>query len=280
MNVVEYARLKKVLGPTAVGTTKYYGTEGLAYTLSSNSRYYICSGIGTATDTDIVIGLSYMGLPVREIGAEAFEGNTRIKHVIIPDSVIVIGYDAFSGCAALEEIIIPNSVREIGWYAFNGCTALTSATIGHGVSYLSDYVFKGCRNLKTITFESNGINLTYMGQGLFNGCRSLDPFVVPLGVTKLLMGTLSANGGTTGGVTYQGVKSITIPAHVTTLASKAIYSCVNLESVVFEGTPDAIGTGMFSGCSKLRHILVPWSKGTFADVEAEWEALGATINYL
>lgn len=42
-------------GTEQEGTTTAEPTEGLEYTLSDDGTYYIVSGIGTATDTDIVI---------------------------------------------------------------------------------------------------------------------------------------------------------------------------------------------------------------------------------
>ena len=55
------------------------GTLGLAYTLSEDGTYYICSGIGTATDTNIEIGSIHEGLPVRRIADNAFLDNLTIS---------------------------------------------------------------------------------------------------------------------------------------------------------------------------------------------------------
>ena len=46
-------------------------SKGLAFELNSDGKGYTCTGMGTCTDTDIVIG-SYNGLPVIGIGAYAF----------------------------------------------------------------------------------------------------------------------------------------------------------------------------------------------------------------
>ena len=39
-------------------------TEGLSYALTEDGKSYLISGIGTATDTDIIIPTVYMGKPV------------------------------------------------------------------------------------------------------------------------------------------------------------------------------------------------------------------------
>ena len=67
------------------------GTEGLKYTLSSNKLYYTVSGIGTATDTDIVIPSEYEGLPVTAIGISAFNECTSLISVTIGSGIKSIG---------------------------------------------------------------------------------------------------------------------------------------------------------------------------------------------
>ncbi|MBQ8257729.1 MAG: leucine-rich repeat domain-containing protein, partial [Bacteroidaceae bacterium] len=54
---------------------------------------------------------------------EAFQNNTKITSVIIPDSVSFI-YNTFSGCTSLTSVTIGNGVHRIGEAAFQGCSAL------------------------------------------------------------------------------------------------------------------------------------------------------------
>ena len=98
-------------------------TEGLKYL--SCDEYCVVIGIGTATDTDIIIPSEYNGIPVTEIGVTAFDGNTNITSITIPDSVTKIESYAFKGCTNLKSIFIPASVTDIGYQAFEGCTNLT-----------------------------------------------------------------------------------------------------------------------------------------------------------
>lgn len=110
---------------TICGYVKY-STTGLDYSLSRDYTYYIVSGIGRATDTDVVIPSYYNNLPVKEIKSSAFEDNTYLTSIIIPNTVTYIGNYAFDGCSSLASIVIPDSVISIGDSAFSGCSSLTN----------------------------------------------------------------------------------------------------------------------------------------------------------
>ena len=59
------------------------------------------------------------GVPVVEIGEEAFEDCSLLKSVVIPDSVEVIGENAFSECSGLEELRLGAGVKKIEDDAFD-----------------------------------------------------------------------------------------------------------------------------------------------------------------
>jgi hypothetical protein len=74
---------------------KKTGTKGLAYELSEDKTYYICTGIGDCEETEIVIASEIGELPVTEIDPYAFDGNTYITKIVIPNSVTTIRSRAF-----------------------------------------------------------------------------------------------------------------------------------------------------------------------------------------
>lgn len=77
--------------------------------------------------------LSYSGMGsrveipegVKQIGAEAFKGNTRITSVVLPESLITIGEDAFAGCSSLKSISGGSNLTQIRDRAFQGCPIST-----------------------------------------------------------------------------------------------------------------------------------------------------------
>ncbi|MDR2047727.1 MAG: leucine-rich repeat domain-containing protein, partial [Clostridiales bacterium] len=84
---------------------------------------------------NILIPNMLFGLPVAEIGAEAFKDRVDLNSVIISSNVALIGKNAFLDCRALESvgfygltaqnavITIPDGVQ-IGAGAFSGCYAI------------------------------------------------------------------------------------------------------------------------------------------------------------
>ncbi|MBE6665657.1 MAG: leucine-rich repeat domain-containing protein [Ruminococcaceae bacterium] len=103
------------------------GSIGLKFTSNGDGTCYV-SGIGTCTDTDIVIPSVYNGERVTSIGSDAFYDCTGLTSITIPDSVTSIGSYAFDSCSGLTSVTIGNSVTSIGFYAFVRCTGLTSIT--------------------------------------------------------------------------------------------------------------------------------------------------------
>ena len=139
---------------------------GLAYTLNSDGASYSVSGIGTCTDTDIVIPDTYEGLAVTKIGTNAFDGKKSLTSVKIPNSVTSINGYAFRHCEGLASIDIPNSVTSIGIYAFSYCKSLTNIEIPESVTSIGYDAFSYCK-LAKVTIPSG---VTNIAGAMFRAC--------------------------------------------------------------------------------------------------------------
>ena len=146
------------------------GTEGLEYVLSSDGTYYLCKGIGTATETDIVIAGKYNGLPVLSCADKAFDNNKSITSVTLGNRMTSVGYKAFSYCTSLKRVTIPNSVQVISEYAFKGCSKLTGVTLPNSVTQLISFAFSDCTDLKSIIIPNS---VTSIGNYAFSNCPRL-----------------------------------------------------------------------------------------------------------
>ena len=170
-------------------------SEGLDYKFSTDGEYLTVVGIGSCTDTDIVIPSMYNGFPVREIAASAFEVCTSLTSITIPDSIITIGDYAFYGCRGLTDVTIANGVAVIGSSAFEGCTSLTSITIPDSVTAIGERAFFFCRALMSITVDKNNAAYKDIDGNLYtkDGTTLIQyavgktdtSFVIPDGVTTI-----------------------------------------------------------------------------------------------
>lgn len=99
--------------------------NGVLYQLRDDDHY---RAVGmTETGTELILPAEVDGIPVTEIGPDAFAGNTAITRAVIPDSVQTVGDGAFRGCSALETVVMPDGLVSILEYdkVFGGTPWLT-----------------------------------------------------------------------------------------------------------------------------------------------------------
>ena len=243
------------------------GTPGLQYTLNEEGAAYIASGMGTATETDIVIASEHNGLPVTGISKSAFKDETNITSVAILNGVTSIGNNAFYGCYWLKSITIPDSVTSIGSGAFFNCDSLTSITIPDNVTSIGSSAFLSCDSLTSITIPDS---VTSIDINTFANCDSLTSIVIPDSVTsigdyafsrctsleRITIGGSVTSIGESAFANCDSLKSITIPDSVTSIDEYAFSRCNSLASIVIPESVTNIGNGVFYGCSSLASIVV------------------------
>ena len=239
------------------GRCTYCGKEqesskGLAFTLLDDGTYEV-SGIGSCTDTEIIIPSVYNDKPVTSIGDSAFRGCSGLTSITIPDSVTSIGDDAFDGCSGLTSVTIGGSVTSIGRGAFFKCSGLTSITIPDSVTSIGDRAFCGCSGLTSVTI---GNSVTSIGVWAFDGCSGLTSVTIGGSVTSI--GGYAFSG-------CSGLTSVTIPDSVTSIGNYAFYNCSGLTSVTIGNSVISIGDDAFSGCSGLTSVTIGGSVTSIGD---------------
>ena len=256
-------------------------SEGLNYALFEDGTGYSVTGIGTCTDTIIVIPSAYNGLPVTAIENYAFRNCSSLTSITIPDGVTSIGIYAFEGCSSLTSatigrgvtsirqyvfrncssltsITIPDSVTSIGNYAFEGCSSLESVTIGNGVTSIGNYAFEGCASLESVTI-GNGV--TYIGNYAFRNCSSIKSVYI---TDIAAWCNINFTTGTSNPLYYTAnlylngelVTELIIPDGVTSISKHAFGNCSSLTSVTIPDSVTVIGSYIFENCASLESVTI------------------------
>ena len=112
--------------PTDVDHT---ASEGLVYTLEND--HYVLTGIGTCTDTAIVVSSRYEGKPVTDVAAGAFKDLTTVTSIRFNEGIQNIAAGAIAGCTALEKVGLPSSLVSVSAEAISGSgiTVLTDTAL-------------------------------------------------------------------------------------------------------------------------------------------------------
>jgi hypothetical protein len=242
--------------------------------------------IGTVSRT-ITIPATIEGLPVREIGSNAFYGvgqgfnfmgRTEVGTpftVVLPAGLAKIGDEAFSR-SGLTSVVIPDSVTEIGMGAFQGCFyyvketggkigvtptySLTSVTLSKGLTKIwgggAQYgeAFAGNSALKTVVIPEG---LSVLGESMFSGCTSLTEITIPKSITVIPERAFSG---------CSGLKTLVIPEGVAEISSFAFSDCTALTSVTIPSTITTIERYAFRDCSAL--TTVTFSDPDLAEIKS------------
>ena len=106
-------------------TTTAQPTTYSEYDITINDiTYHVQDGYAIVTKVKIKTTLAEIpaeveGWPVRTIGDGAFNGNTYVKNIRIPNGVTAFGASAFANMGLIKEIIIPPSVNYFGDHCFD-----------------------------------------------------------------------------------------------------------------------------------------------------------------
>ena len=246
-------------------TVEPVAEQSLEYEIVSN-KFYNVVGIGNVTSEEIVVPSAYNGLPVIRITRRVFENNVNLKKIILPNTIEHIDNLAFAGCTALEYIDLPTSLKYIQRDVFSGsgirtldltdntalssfgcvdCPNLESVKLPKNFNSLDPKCFENTPKLKSITLPDS---LKYIGLNAFVG-SSIESIKIPKKVYYIgesafentVINSVEFESGskleTIKKSAFKGcnnLKSIVIPASVTTIGAYAFSGCTNLTSVTFE----------------------------------------------
>ena len=157
-----------------------------------NGQAYILSYTGD--ERDMVIPETIEGAPVTMIEARAFENDSSIERVVLPQSLQIIRKYAFRGCVNLRKLDIPDNsnLKTIGECAFENCERLIGTAdslsqkrlvLPNGIQSINRWAFAQCQSLQTVVIPES---IQTIGFGAFSECTSLDKLWLPHGVQNRL----------------------------------------------------------------------------------------------
>lgn len=223
-------------------------------------------------DTEELPKWSYLRNSIRQvviesgitgIGEYAFYDMPALKKVIINSNQLTsIGEHAFDKCKSLEEINLPNTLNDMGIYAFARCTSLNKISTNgfvtpEALTEIPEYAFAECGGLTEVTFAKN---VKSIGASAFYNCGSLK--------------TMNFQGNSIATIeeyafAKSGLESVVIPDGIQTIQEYVFANCNSLRSfgIRAENSLNAIGTGVFSGCSNITGFYV--MAGSYAETYAK-----------
>lgn len=188
--------------------------EGFEYGLLRNGTIAITNYSGS--ESNVVIPDAIEGKKVTAIWNDAFENNSSLVSVSVPDSVSSIEEYAFENCKNLTGITLPSHLKKIGDCAFDDCISLASVSIPDSVTSIGASAFSSCKSLTSIVIPNK---LSCIGYYVFSDCSSLTSIILPDSVTTIQYDSFKD---------CTKLTSITIPNSVTKIESSAFKNCIRL----------------------------------------------------
>ncbi len=212
---------------------------------------------------------------IKEIGEEAFAGNSNLVKVTIGANVEKVDYRAFADCDNLRTIVVGDSVTELEAAAFSGNKALKNVSIGNGLKEIGDGVFADCSQLSELTVAQDNPYLYYSDGVLYDDEKKILYAMMPdCEKTALILPdtveeihayafwgnpylehvTLDSSLSSVPSYAFSNclnLKSVQIPLPVRSIEAKAFEDCVNLEKVSLPDSMSFIHDTAFDGCSKV-----------------------------
>lgn len=239
-------------------------TEGdFSYVIVNNSYARITRYSGSATSVQVPSAIG--GYAVQVIGARAFQGNTVLESVELPDGLTTIYAYAFENCTSITSIHLPDSITTLGYKVFGGCSNLVSANYpvnwvnspsGNGSnSYEYGNVFSGCPKLTEIEIPE-GVKV--IAPHSFASLTTLTSVTLPSSLTEI--GAYAFAGAT-------GLTEVTLPSNTKTIRDYAFADCAGLKDIYIPDSTTDIRKAVFENCPQLTIHCSYYSMATIYAIE-------------
>lgn len=249
-----------LLATAANGEAADFTVDGINYTiLSEDEKTVSVAKDSKPTEKDVVIPSTVSNgsasYTVVEIETAAFDFESSITSVTIPDTVVKIGDRAFNACGMLASVVIGQSVVSIGDGCFRDCHNMATLTVGKSLTSIGDSPFFECGSLSEIIIDPENTALDFESGILYAGnmsklvfcCRGVTTAAIPDSVTEICPNAFR---------TVTSLRQVTFGKSVTAIGRYAFYYCSDLGELDIPAPIDNIGEFAFGNCSGLAKISI------------------------
>lgn len=218
----------------------------------------------TGKESTVILPSTINSWPVTKIGEAAFQDNTTITSVTIPDSVTEIGANAFAGCTNLTSVTYGGDWSKLTIQSGNPAVedAVNAQlfdfefTPDNTAVIVTNYKCKGTAADVTIPSCYKGKPVTAINNAAFPN-SAVTSVTIPDSITSIPDAAF---------VNCSKLTNISIPNSVTYIGFSAFSSCTSLKSITLPSSLSTIGNSAFAGCPSLMTVTYPGSK-------TQWDAI-------
>ncbi len=207
---------------------------------------------GAKLSGKIIIPDQFQDKPVIELQNQAFQGQSELTAVILPDTLKTIAAQAFSDCSNLERVKLSESLECIEIYAFSNCLKLTNIVFPNGLTEIKANAFFDCDRLFSIHIPDS---VEVLFSSAFAYCSNITTLSV--GVNNLYYRSeencITTKKDTT--TIIIGCAGSTIAEGITKISDNSFLQ-TNIEKVLIPASVTEIGVSAFGGCPKLQSLQV------------------------
>ena len=204
-----------------------------------------------------------MNYHVTAVGENAFNGQSALQSVSMPNSVNTIGASAFRDCANLQTIQLSNSLTQILDLTFYGCNSLKNIALPQSIQSIGKSAFRDCEALTGLVFNKE---LESIGNYAFHnsGLKSVDLSLCSC-ITSISPSVFANN---------KQLTNVVLPANLSSIGYGAFDGDESLSVVTFTTTTDhlTVSNNAFRGCTSLQKVLIAdlksWAQTNFMNPSA------------